>query len=170
MLSLTWKRARTKWVRLDPPVKSRADGPRLCRPRPWQHSGNSRLLRLAFGPAALRFGTRRLSRSCNRTRTKWRRSCGCACCRQASVDWCFIGTRLCAPQRAVGATRTEQVSVFRRGIAAAHRAALRELHSLFLELQRGGVHAIAQAGGLRSLVEDVAQVAVAAGAEHFDAA
>src|SRR5215211_9532931 len=61
----------------------------------------------------------------------------------------------------------EQVSVLRREIAAAHRAAFRDLNSLLLELRRGGVHAIAQASWLGSIVEDVAHVGVAAGAQHF---
>src|SRR5487761_2056331 len=38
-----------------------------------------------------------------------------------------------------------------------------------LELERGGVHAIAEAGGLGAVVEDVAQVAATAGAEDFGA-
>ena len=39
-----------------------------------------------------------------------------------------------------------------------------------LEGERGGVDAVAQAGGSRAVGEDVAEVAAAAGAGHFDAA
>src|SRR5918912_553488 len=60
--------------------------------------------------------------------------------------------------------------IMRSSSASRSRMAIAQRSALRLERKRGRVHAVAQAGRRRAIVEHVTEMRVAGGAEHFRAA